>query len=84
MNPPDTILVGDTVPVTIEALNRSGDLIPDAPVYLVSLRDTVVAIADSVNVVGLPIGALTADTASVVARVGNLATFPFRIVVRVP
>ena len=84
MDPPDTILVGDTVPVTIEALNRAGDPIPGAPVFLVSFRDTVVGIADSVKVVGLPIDTLATDTASVVAKVGNLTGFPFRIVVRAP
>jgi len=89
VDPPDTILIGDTVPVTIEALNRSGNVIPGAPVFLKfvdTLSARIIGIADSVYVVGLPFDTTVAKDSSgqVAAGVSNLTSFPFRIVVRAP
>jgi hypothetical protein len=79
--PPDTIVVGDTVRITVEALNRSGDVIPDAAVFLIALTPDTVAIGpDSVSVIGVA----APGGGSVLAGVGNLRSVPFRIIVRTP
>lgn len=73
-------MVGDTVPVTVEALNRSGDVIPDAAILLISLNpDTIGVDSALVAVVGIAPG-----PGDVVAGSGNLRSAPFRIIVRAP
>ena len=76
--PPDTIVVGDTVPIEVHALNRSGDSIPGAPLELVSNHpDTVAVVSGTLAVVGLVPG-----RGDVFARTGNLPSAVFRIVVK--
>ena len=76
--PPDTIAVGDSVPLTIEALNRSGTVIPGAAVFLLSLTPDTLGIGlDSVSVIGVAPGPGIAQ-----AGIGNLRSTPFPIVVR--
>jgi hypothetical protein len=80
VNPPDTVVVGDTVLITVEALNRSGDVIPDAQNLLISLDpDTIAVTASGLSVVGLLPGG-----GRIVAGTGNLRSAPFRIGVRAP
>jgi hypothetical protein len=79
--PPDTIAVGDTVPITVQALNRSGDTIPGADVFLLTLTPDTIAIGpDSVSVIGV----IGGGGANLQAGVGNLRSTPFRIIVRAP
>ena len=78
--PPDTIVVGDTVPLHILALNRSGDSIVGAPLTLFSLdTDTIAVDSARLAVIGL-----LAGHGRVVARSGNLPSFPLTIVVKLP
>jgi len=78
--PPDSLAVGDTVPIAVEALNRSGDVIPGAPLLLISLTpDTIGIDSAALAVIGLMPG-----PGDVVAGTGNLRTAPFRIVVHTP
>jgi hypothetical protein len=77
---PDTILVNDTVPIHIRALNRSGDSIPDAPLRLFSLTpDTLGVDSARLAVIGLAPGPGWA-----VAAVARLSSDSFRIIVRAP
>ncbi len=79
--PPDTIVLGDTVPVTVEALNRDGSVIPGAPVFLLSSHpDTIAVGPDSLTVIGLA----APGGANITAGIQNLRSAPFRIVVRAP
>ena len=76
--PPDTILVGDTIPIDVRVLNRSGDSIPGAPVALVSLNpDTIGVDSARLAVVGLAAG-----PGQVIAKAGSLPSQPFRIIVK--
>ena len=76
--PPDTILVGDTIPIDVRVLNRSGDSIPGAPVALVSLNpDTIGIDTASLAVVGIAAG-----PGQVIAKAGSLPSQPFRIIVK--
>ncbi len=78
--PPDSIAVGDTIPLTVEALNRSGDVIPGAPVILATLTpDTLGIDSARLAVIGLMPG-----PGDALAGVGSLRTAPFRIVVYTP
>jgi hypothetical protein len=80
ISPPDSVAVGDTLPVTVEALNRSGDVIPGAAVYLVSLTpDTL-----GVDSAGLRVFGLMPGPGEAQAGVQNLRSAPFRIVVHTP
>ena len=76
--PPDSILVGDTIPIDVRVLNRSGDSIPGAPVALVSLNpDTIGVDSARLAVVGLAKG-----PGQVIAKTGSLPSQPFRIIVK--
>lgn len=73
--PPDSLAVGDTATITVEALNRSGDVIPDAVIFLISLTpDTIGVAGTGVAVVGLAPG-----PGDVLAQTGSLRSAPFRI-----
>lgn len=75
---PDTIAVGDTVPVPVRVLNRAGDSILGAPIRLTSLNpDTLGIDSASQSVVGLMPG-----PARIVARSGSLPSSPLRIAVK--
>jgi hypothetical protein len=76
--PPDSLLIGDTVPIEVHVLNRSGDSIPGAPIALVSLNPDTIGI-DSARqaVVGIAAG-----PGQVIAKTGSLPSQPFRIVVK--
>lgn len=72
--------MGDSVPLTVEVLNRAGDVIPGAAAFLVSLTpDTIRVDATGLGVVGVMAG-----PGDVLAGVQNLRSLPFRIVVRAP
>ena len=76
--PPESLLVGDTVPVEVHALNRSGDSIPGAALFLVSLNpDTIGIDSARLAVIGLAVG-----PGQVIAKVGSLPSQPFRILVK--
>jgi hypothetical protein len=78
LNPPDTILLGDTVDIIARALNRSGDTIGGAPIALQSLKpDTIGIDSARLAVIGLASG-----SGDVLARSGNLPSSTFRIVVQ--
>lgn len=78
--PPESLAVGDSTPITVQVLNRSGDVIPDAEAFLLSLNpDTVGIAAATLAVVGLVPG-----PGDVVAGTGNLRSAPFRIIVYQP
>jgi hypothetical protein len=80
VEPPDTVAVGDTVPLHIRVLNRDGDSIPGAPVLLFSLDpDTLGVDSARLAVVGVAPG-----PGRVVARSGELSSNPFRIIVTAP
>ncbi len=75
---PDSIAVGDTMPVPVRVLNRAGDSIPGAPVTLTSLNpDTLGVDSASQSVFGLLPG-----PAKIVARSGALLSSPFNIRVK--
>ena len=76
--PPDSIAVGDTVPITVRVLNRSGDSIPNAPVVLISL-DTLFISIDSAR---LAVIGDSAGLGRVIAKTGSLPSDPFRIIVK--
>jgi hypothetical protein len=78
--PPESLAVGDTAAITAEALNRSGEVIPGAPMFLVSLDpDTIGVSAAGLAVVGLQPG-----PGEVLVGTGNLRSAPFRIIVYQP
>ena len=75
---PDSIVVGDTVPVHARALNRSGDSIPGAPIELISLNpDTLGVDPAQPAIIGVTIG-----TGRFVARTGNIPSIVLLIPVR--
>jgi len=76
--PPDTIAVGDTVPLHVRALNRSGDSIVGTPIALIPLAPDTLGV-DSARLA--VIGRL-AGHGRVVARAGNLPSNPLTIVVK--
>ncbi len=78
VNPPDSVLVGDTVSIQVRALNRSGDSIPGALLELFSNDpDTLAVPPGQLAVVGLVIG-----TGEIVAKAGDLPSDPLPIKVR--
>ncbi len=75
MDPPDSIAVGDTVPVGVRALNRSGDSIPGVALSLISLDPDSIAVPPGrLAVVGLVLGG-----GRIVATAGDLPSDPLRI-----
>ena len=57
VGPPESITVGQTLPIHVRVLNRNGDSIVGAPVRLVSLTpDTLGIDSASVAIVGLLAG----------------------------
>jgi hypothetical protein len=80
VNPPDTILVNDTVVIQVRVLNRSGDSIPGAPVAIHSLApDTLGVDSARMAIVGLKPGRANFVA---VARSSNLPSAPFPVVVK--
>lgn len=80
VNPPDTILVNDTVVIQVRVLNRSGDSIPGAPVALHSLSPDTLGV-DSVRMA--IVGRLPGKANFVaVATSANLPSAPFPVVVK--
>ncbi len=78
VDPPDSIVVGDTVPVGVRALNRSGDSIPGAALSLISLDpDSIAVPPGQLAVVGLVQGG-----GRIVAKAGDLPSDPLRILIR--
>ncbi len=73
-------MVGDTTPIEVRALNRSGDSIPGAPITLTNRNPALIAIPPgALSVVGLAPG-----VDSLVAQAGSLFSDPFRVVVIAP
>ena len=76
--PPDSIQVGQTIPIHVRVLNRDGDSIPDAAVLLVSLNpDTLGIDTAAVALVGKAKG-----PARWLARSGDLPSTTFPVVVK--
>jgi hypothetical protein len=80
VSPPASVVVGDTTPIQVRALNRSGDPIPDATITLFSLApDTIAVPPGRLAVVGLVPG-----SGRIVAQAEQLRSDPLRISVTAP
>lgn len=80
IDPPDSILVGETLTVQVRALNRSGDSIPGViPKLLSENPDTLAVTDDSTAIIGR-----IAGPGRMRAVIGDLQTAIFPIPVRTP
>ena len=79
VSPPDSLDIGDTALVHVRVLNRAGDSIPNAPVFLTPIHGDSLLTVDTtrVAIVGKATG-----IDSVVVTSGSLPSAPFRVVVR--
>lgn len=86
VQPPESVLVGDTVALTIRALDRSGDSLPNAAIVLTSLSpDTLGVDSARLAVIGLFADSVTKHTVGlVIASTGNLRSQPLAITVVAP
>jgi hypothetical protein len=78
VKPPDSIHVGDTIPIHVRALNRSGDSIA-AVVLLTSLNPDTLGVDTAKTAV---IGRAPGPGQIVASTANSLHSSPFRIVVR--
>lgn len=78
VNPPDSIRVNDTVVIQVRALNRSGDSIPNAVIFIYSQNpDTMAVDSARMAVVGKKVG-----QGRLVAVSNGLPTAPLPIPVK--
>lgn len=84
VQPPDSILVGQTLTLHIRALDRSGDSTA-ATIYLVALNpDTLATDSVALSITGVATNATKNAHGRVVARAGNLRSEPLSIKVTAP
>lgn len=84
--PPDTVHVGETLAVNVRVLDRNGDSIPGAAIFLTSFKPDTLGVdtaGQRVFVIAPPAPGTVAQC-TLTARSGNIISSPFRITVPAP